>query len=310
MDTLSPTILVQWLRATGEPTRLRLLALCGHGSLSVSDLADAIGQSEPRVSRHLRILTEAGLIERERQGQWVHYRVARAPGAASFVAGLLAQLDRRDATLALDRSAARAALAPESAAGSSESRLGRTLAGFVANDLAGAQGPALVIGVSHPELFASAAAAVQPCTVLAPSRRAAQGARAFAARHSLRCRVLEAGTGTLSDADAVRAGAPFGALLLDHPGARGESLAETLAAVRRALLPQGRVWLFERYAAFESAPQRVVEHPLARLRRVLAEAGLACERLSPLEADGEHVLAALARPLGALAPAGSTQVRA
>ena len=72
MDTLSPTILVQWLRATGEPTRLRLLALCGHGSLSVSDLADAIGQSEPRVSRHLRILTEAGLIERERQGQWVH----------------------------------------------------------------------------------------------------------------------------------------------------------------------------------------------------------------------------------------------
>ncbi|MGH8322266.1 MAG: ArsR/SmtB family transcription factor, partial [Steroidobacteraceae bacterium] len=61
-----------WLRAAGEDSRLRLLALCARQELSVSDLAEALRQSEPRVSRHLRILCEAGLLERLRQGQWVH----------------------------------------------------------------------------------------------------------------------------------------------------------------------------------------------------------------------------------------------
>ena len=74
--------LLIWLRATAEPTRLRLLALCADRELSVSDLAAVLGQSEPRVSRHLRILTEAGLIERVRQGQWVHFRPARDTPAA------------------------------------------------------------------------------------------------------------------------------------------------------------------------------------------------------------------------------------
>ena len=101
MTTPAPE-LVHWLRAAGEPSRLRLLALCDRGDLSVSDLAQALRQSEPRVCRHLRILSEAGLIERLRNGQWVHYRLTTSAPAASFVKGLLAQLDRRDATLARD----------------------------------------------------------------------------------------------------------------------------------------------------------------------------------------------------------------
>src|SRR5256885_3658604 len=71
---LSPSTLVKWLRAAGEPSRLRLLALCADGALSVSDLAQALRQSEPRVSRHLKILCEAGLLVRLRHGQWVDYR--------------------------------------------------------------------------------------------------------------------------------------------------------------------------------------------------------------------------------------------
>lgn len=75
-----------------------------------------------------------------------------------------------------------------------------------------------------------------------------------------------------------------------------------LAAGRRALSPGGRILLFERYDSLESPRKpgtgtaRVVEHPLARLRRLLGEAGLACERMSPIEADGQHVLAAVASP--------------
>src|SRR6201996_8785605 len=95
MSTQGPE-LIAWLRAAGEPSRLRLLALCDRGDLSVSDLAEALGQSEPRVCRHLRILSEAGLIERLRNGQWVHYRTVSTAPAASFVKGLLAQIDRSE----------------------------------------------------------------------------------------------------------------------------------------------------------------------------------------------------------------------
>src|SRR5579863_10694989 len=95
--------LVGWLRAAGEPSRLRLLALCGRREWSVSDLAEALRQSEARVSRHLRILCEAGLLERLRQGQWVHYRVTRDAAAATFVQGVLGQVNRGDPVFGRDQ---------------------------------------------------------------------------------------------------------------------------------------------------------------------------------------------------------------
>src|SRR5215469_5450168 len=138
--SLAPAVLLKWLRAAGEPSRLRLLSLCAEAALSVSDMAHALKQSEPRVSRHLKILCESGLIDRLRQGQWVHYRLAAAPEASSFVRGLLAQLDRRDPQLLRDTVNARAASAAESqAAGQgAESRLGRALSEFVAASVPGA----------------------------------------------------------------------------------------------------------------------------------------------------------------------------
>lgn len=68
--------LLSGLRAAGEPTRLRLLALCAHGELSVTELTQILGQSQPRVSRHLKLLVEAGLLERFREGALVFYRIA------------------------------------------------------------------------------------------------------------------------------------------------------------------------------------------------------------------------------------------
>src|SRR2546429_5537600 len=96
MASLGSAELVTWLRAAGESSRLRLLALCAQGDLSVSDLAQAVHQSEPRVSRHLKILCEAGLTERLRQGQWVHYRISASPPAASFLPGVPAQPGPKD----------------------------------------------------------------------------------------------------------------------------------------------------------------------------------------------------------------------
>jgi ArsR family transcriptional regulator len=312
MNPTQPALLVKRLEAAGEASRLRLLALCSDGALSVSDLALALKQSEPRVSRHLRILCEAGLIERLRQGQWVHYRLAGDADAASFVRGLLGQLDRRDPQLLRDAARARAAGAPDAQGAGAESRLGRALAGFaVAGGLSSPLGAVLVVGVTHPELLECAAAASRECVALAPSRRAAQGARAFAERRGFPCRVLRAtSTEAPGAADLAAAGASFDAVLLDHPAAGGEALAAVLQETARVLSPGGRLWIFERYESLESSRSRVVEHPLARLRRLLRAAGLVCERLSPIEADGEHVLAAIARPtaehLGQVRDVGGT----
>ncbi|HTX06853.1 MAG TPA: metalloregulator ArsR/SmtB family transcription factor [Steroidobacteraceae bacterium] len=290
--------LLSWLRAAGEPTRLRLLALCAMRELSVSDIAQVVGQSEPRVSRHLKILGEAGLIERVRQGQWVNYGLTRTGAAAAFVQGLLGQLDRSGALLSRDRERAQALRADGLRPGApAASRLGRELRSFVESVEPVGAGAVLVVGAGHPELIETAAAMGGECTVLAHSRRASQAARALAERDALRCRVVLASGGeALGARDLGRLGQSFAVVLLDRLETPAVAPAALLALARRALLPGGRLLLFERYEALEGARGRVVEHPLARLRRLLGEAGLACERLSPIEADGQHVLAAVAVP--------------
>ncbi|MEM6461891.1 MAG: metalloregulator ArsR/SmtB family transcription factor [Pseudomonadota bacterium] len=66
---------VDVLKAAGEPTRLRLLALLFGGDLTVTDLTEILGQSQPRISRHLKLLAEAGLIERLQEGAWAYFRL-------------------------------------------------------------------------------------------------------------------------------------------------------------------------------------------------------------------------------------------
>ena len=78
------------LKALADPARLRLLSLiqsAPEGEASVSDLTAPLGLSQPTVSHHLRILTEAGLIEREKRGVWAYYRLV--PSAISAIAELL-----------------------------------------------------------------------------------------------------------------------------------------------------------------------------------------------------------------------------
>lgn len=95
--------LVTALKSAGEPTRLRLLALLSAGEATVKDLTEVLAQSQPRVSRHLKLLTEAGLIERLPEGAWAYYRLSEdGPGAAT-VRALLGRLSVEDPVLARDR---------------------------------------------------------------------------------------------------------------------------------------------------------------------------------------------------------------
>ena len=93
---------VEILRAAGEITRLRLLALLSESELSVKDLTEILDQSQPRVSRHLRLLTESGLVTRHAEGAWAFFRLSDEPGASTLVQHLLEQLDRTDAVLQAD----------------------------------------------------------------------------------------------------------------------------------------------------------------------------------------------------------------
>lgn len=91
------------LRATGESTRVRLLALLSEGELTVKDITAILGQSQPRISRHLKLLSEARLIQRFPEGAWVYYRLAEG-ASADLARGILAHLSTQDPVLAGDRS--------------------------------------------------------------------------------------------------------------------------------------------------------------------------------------------------------------
>ena len=96
--------LIASLRAAGEPSRLRALALLTRGELAVGELAQALGQSQPRISRHMKLLTESGLAERAPEGAWVFYRLAPEGTPARMLAeALVAELDPVDPILVRDR---------------------------------------------------------------------------------------------------------------------------------------------------------------------------------------------------------------
>ncbi|MGZ3313314.1 MAG: ArsR/SmtB family transcription factor [Caulobacteraceae bacterium] len=93
---------IEILRAAGEASRLRILALLARGELAVMELSHILDQSQPRVSRHLKLLAEAGLIERFPDGAWVFYRLTEAGDGRRALDGLLALIDPNDPLLARD----------------------------------------------------------------------------------------------------------------------------------------------------------------------------------------------------------------
>lgn len=90
------------MRAAGEPTRLRLLALLDKAELTVTDLVDILDQSQPRISRHLKLLVDAGLAQRFQEGAWAYFCTVDRGQARRFLDGILKPLANEDATLSAD----------------------------------------------------------------------------------------------------------------------------------------------------------------------------------------------------------------
>jgi DNA-binding transcriptional ArsR family regulator len=294
-------LLAKAMRATGDESRLRLLRLCADGPASVSQLAAALGDSEPNVSRQLKQLAQAGLVGRERRGQSVEYSLDGAsPAVRALAHPLLAALDDDDAQLRKARAVLEAA-GTQAAAGSggvrrrasgpaaaddargtnvaveSEQRFGRALAAALARDgAAPPPGRVLVLGEPRSEPLE---------WIGAPN--------AFSRRSAVRNR-----------------GGRFDAVWIDHtsgpPFVRLPAIARELAVARRALADGGCVWIAVDYDVLEArAP--AYEQPLQRLRSLLVGAGFSCASLVPVEAGGRHALLARSgptRPKPASASAG------
>lgn len=106
--TLDTHDLVLALKAAAETTRLRILLLLAAGELNVKDLTQILGQSQPRISRHLKLLAEGGLIERFREGSWVYFHVSDRSEGGKLVRRLLETVDTHDPVLRRDSARAEA----------------------------------------------------------------------------------------------------------------------------------------------------------------------------------------------------------
>lgn len=283
------------LKATADPSRLRLLALLASGEATVGELVEVLGQSQPRVSRHLKILSDARLVSHFRDSQWVYYRLDPAVSVAELADRIISLARTRDETIARDqarmtdigrgreRYAYAAPTGPKRWADTGADRpdeiaLGQALAEALA-DLPGAGllGDVLDIGVGSGVLL----------RLLAPRARSAVGLDISKGMRVLaRSRLQEAGFGKCT----IRAGdmhalqfpdLSFDVVVLDEVLALTDKPQAVLAEAARVLRPAGRLLILDRILP------AALRLPSAKARRalfanqltvMLRELGLKCGR--------------------------------
>jgi ubiquinone/menaquinone biosynthesis C-methylase UbiE/Fe2+ or Zn2+ uptake regulation protein len=101
--SLSLEGLLETLRGAGETTRLRIVALLSEAELTVSEVTEILRQSQPVISRHLKVLHEAGVVERYREGSWAFFRLASQTPSAALVQSIVRHLDPADTVVVHDR---------------------------------------------------------------------------------------------------------------------------------------------------------------------------------------------------------------
>ncbi len=265
----------------------------------MSDLAAVLGQSQPRVSRHLKLLCDAGLLHRSREQHWIYYRLATTDESAAFIHALLESLDPADPAVALDRERTTAIRArrdaPEPASAASEPLDVREEGGELAAVLSAELGDAAIDSI----LYAgdAPAAIVEGLASRAHRAVALSGSRDELAR--ARSRLQGAGLAR----SELRVGDPrslpfaagsFDVVIVDR---EDDPDGKALREAARVLKSGGRLVVVEDYERLEAAAAGA--NPLVLSRERLARAGLACTRLRPLDLDRARLLLAFAAPAAA-----------
>jgi len=299
--------LLQNLRAIAEPTRLRMLAILAHGEFSVTELTRILGQSQPRVSRHLKLLGDCGLLERFREQHWIYYRVPVDTEGGRLARELLRSLDEADAEVASDRERV-AAILEERAGGRDRDSADDDVADPRSCEVELADCLAAEIGEhGHESLlyFGASPAGVLPTlgtrarrvVGMHGLRREVQRARALLHARGLNHCLLQQG----ELRSLPQPSASFDVVVLDRALGAAARPLEAVREAARVLRPDGRLLIAEEYELLERRSGG--GNPLALLRGWMAEGGLVCARLRPADVAGAHLLIAVAAPDRAAAAA-------
>jgi ArsR family transcriptional regulator len=289
--------LLRGLRASAEPSRLRLLAVLASGEFTVSELTQVLGQSQPRVSRHLKLLSDDGLLERFREQHWVYHRVPAEGDGAELARVLLGLLDRDDPLVALDRSRAAAVLSartaeaersagdlPEPAPGSAQDLAQLAAAEFGERGLESV----LYFGRDPAGMLISFGPRARRVVGVSESRLEVQRARATLHGRGLAHCVLK--HGDLGNVAAPAGG--FEAVVVDRALAQRAQPGHLLQEAARVLRSGGQLLLVEDYDALSE--RAAGANPLGMLREWIETAGLLCTRLHPADVGVQHLLLAIA----------------
>jgi ubiquinone/menaquinone biosynthesis C-methylase UbiE len=290
---------IDLLRALAEPTRCRLLALLGHGELTVGEIADTLGQSQPRISRHLKILSDVGALERFREEQRIYYRLTGGTQAAELVEQALRPVPKGDPVLRTDRErlsrvlekrVRSAAAAWEDVRRSAEStysdeRLVQAVRREVGEE---SLGDLLDVGTGSGSMLRVLGSLANHAVGLDASAQALRVARAKVHGAGLNHCVFKRGDMYALPFEA----GTFDAVAFDHVLSAAERPGVALKEAARVLRRGGRVIVVEDNERLGAASK---DKPQATLREWLERAGMECRKLKQVGVNRSHLLFALAQ---------------
>jgi len=292
---------VRVLKSAAEPTRLRLLVLLSHGEFTVGELCAVLGQSQPRISRHLRLLTEVGFLDRFREQQCVYYRAPVTGRPVEWSRQLLSMLEPDGAVLRRDRERA-AQVVRARAAVAAQQLAARDFQGGAPTQSPREELAAILLEELGPsnlgELLDIGTGAGLMLEVLGPRSEHAVGIDiSTPALRLARTRIHGVGLSHCEFRRGDMYSLPvedrsFDLVTIDRVLATAESPTGALREAARALRPAGCLIAIEE---FDGLAARGGANPLWQLRGWLRDAGFAQVRLRPCDLGMGHFVIALAR---------------
>jgi ubiquinone/menaquinone biosynthesis C-methylase UbiE len=288
---------IELLRALAEPTRCRLLALLNQGELTVGEIADVLGQSQPRISRHLKVLSEVATLERFREEQRIYYRLTADSEVSPLVTQVLSQLDVEDAVLkadqqqlksVLDKRVRSATASWEAVRRSAESTYSdaRLVAAIRKQVGDNSLGELLDIGTGSGSMLRVLSGRAKHAVGLDISTQALRVARAKVHGAGMNHCLFKRGDMYQLPFDA----GSFDAVSFDHVLSVAEQPGQALREAARVLKRGGRVIIVEDQQRLQQAAD---DKPQAALRRWLERAGLHCDKLKALRSGERKLLLGL-----------------
>jgi SAM-dependent methyltransferase len=274
-----------------------MLALLACAELTVGEICEVLSQSQPRVSRHLKVLSGAGLLDRCREEHWVYYRVPAQGDASEVVRHLLALAAADDRVLVRDRQRMERVIVERArrAAGqvaSLNTMPPQGIESLVARELEDKPlGVLLDVGTGSGYLLEVLAPRATRAVGIDISSDALRLARTNVHGAGLSHCELQQG----SMYDLPFAPETFDTATLDRLLASADRPLLVLSELARAMKPGGRVLVIE---DFDSLHEAGKANPIMMLRQWLARAGFDCKRIHPLDTESKHLLIAVAERLG------------